>query len=88
MPSVITANLLSSGDVAYLTADGDWVWDLEKAAVANDATALQALEALALAAVKRNEVLSVYAMDVRIEGGAPAALSVREKIRAAHAPTV
>lgn len=88
MPSVVTANDLRSGAVVYLKADGRWVESLQDASVAEDAEALKTLEALALAAVERTEVTSVYAFDVRLVDGRPEPISVRERIRAAHVPTV
>lgn len=88
MPSVVTANDLRSGAVVYLTADGRWVQALEEASVAEDEDALKKLEALALAAVERTEVTAVYAFNVRLAAGRPEPISVRERIRAAHAPTV
>ncbi len=88
MPSVVTANVLRSGAVVYLTRDGQWVEALHGAAVAADTDALKCLETLALAAVERTEVTAVYAMDVRVVTGRPEPISVRERIRAAHQPTV
>jgi sulfite reductase (NADPH) hemoprotein beta-component len=88
MPSVVTANLLRSGVVVYLARDGRWVESLGEAAVAADAAALKQLETLALAAVEQTEVTAVYAFDVRLVAGRPEPISVRERIRAAHAPTV
>ena len=87
MPSVVTANELRSGAVVYLARDGRWVEALGDARVATDAGCLKALEALAMAAVEKTEVTAVYAMDVRLAGGRPEAVSVREKIRAARAPS-
>ena len=88
MPDVVTAHHLRSGAVVYLGGDGRWVEPLADAAVAADAPALKNLEALALASVERNEVTSVYAFPVRLAGGKPEPLSVRERIRAARLPTV
>ena len=88
MPSVVTANDLRSGAVVYLGRNGRWVPELGDATVAADAAGLKHLEALALAAVEKTEVTAVYAMDVRLAGSRPEPVSVREKIRAAHAPTV
>jgi hypothetical protein len=88
MPSVVTANVLRTGAIVYLKDDGTWVGKLAEAAVAADADARAALEKLALAAMERGEVTSVYAFDVDIVDGRPEALSVREKIRAAGTPTV
>lgn len=87
-PRVVTANLLRTGDVVYLAANGGWVRNLRNAAIAADAAQLSELESLARAAVERSEVVSVYAFDVDTTKGHPAPVSVRERIRAAHAPTV
>lgn len=88
MPTVVTANNLRSGFVVYLAANGRWVDTLERAAIAETAAALADLEALARSAVARTEVVSVYAMSVRIVDGQPVPLSARETIRAAHAPSI
>ena len=88
MPSVVTANILRTGAVVYLKDDGAWVEKLTDATAAPDADARARLEKLALAAVERSEVTAVYAFDVAIVDGHPTPLSVREKIRAAGAPTV
>lgn len=88
MPSVITANLLRSGEVVYLGRDGTWVSSLAEAHVAEDKSATVEQQVTALAAVTRNEVTAVYAIEVLLADGRPAPTSVRERIRAAHAPTV
>jgi len=88
MPSVVTANMLRTGAVVYLSADGRWVEKLADATAADSTDARSELEKLALAAIERNEVTAVYAFDVAIEDGRPAPLSVRERIRAAGAPTI
>jgi sulfite reductase (NADPH) hemoprotein beta-component len=88
MPSIVTANNLRSGAVVYLGAGGLWAESLGDAAVAGDAAALKSLEDQALRAVEQTEVTAVYAMDVRVVGGRPEPVSVRERIRAARAPSV
>lgn len=88
MSEVVTANKLHSGAVVYLDGEGRWVESINRAAVAADPTAREHLEQIAADAVARNEVTSVYAFAVRVVGGRAVPLSVREKIRAAHAPTV
>lgn len=85
MPNVITANLLRTGAVVYLASDGQWVRDLARAAIANDAPTLAPLEAIARTAVERRDVTAVYVFDVRIDAGRPTPISVRETIRATHA---
>ena len=88
MPSVVTANDLRSGAVVYLATDGRWVERLADAAVAADGEALKRFEALALAAVEETAVTAVYAFDVALVDGWPLPVSVRERIRAARAPSV
>ena len=88
MPRIVTANELRSGAVVYLARDGNWVEDLRHAVVAGGADDLKRLEMLAQAAVEKTEVTAVYAMDVRLADGRPEPISVREKIRAARAPSV
>ncbi len=88
MPSVVTANVLRTGAVVYLKANGTWVERLVDADVADGKDAMAAFEKLAFAAIERSEVTAVYAFDVAIVDGEPQPVSVREKIRAARAPTV
>jgi hypothetical protein len=88
MPSIVTANLLRSGTVVYLTRTGQWVDSLARADAAGTPDELKHLEHLALGSVERNEVTAVYAFDVRIIDGRAEPTSVRERIRAAHAATV
>ncbi len=88
MSDVVTANLLASGDVVYLGAGKRWVRSLSDAAVADDKASLAQLEAIANEAVAARKVTAVYAFAVALDNGRPTATSVREKIRAAHGPTV
>jgi len=88
MTEVVTANELRSGAVVYLAAEGRWVERLASAAVAENEAALQRLSSLAAASVERCEVTAVYAFDVRIVDGRPEPISVRERLRAARAPSV
>ena len=86
--SIITANVLRSGEVVYLADGATWTRDIARAAVAADKPALAAFEATANSAVVNREVTAVYAMDVVLRDGAPHPISVRESIRAALGPTV
>ncbi len=88
VPMVVTANNLRTGDVVYLGEAGQWVRLLSAAKVAVGEEAVGELEAVANAAHERDEVVAVYAMPVAVINGKPAAVSVREKIRAALGPTV
>ena len=88
MPSVVTANRLASGAVVYLGPAGVWVEALADADVAPDKAALAALEAIAARSADAREVVTVYPMDVALAAGRAAAISVREKIRAARGPSI
>ncbi len=88
MPSVITANLLRSGDVVYLAKGEEWVRLLEDAEIAQDKDALKTLEEIAQRAEARQLVVEAYPMDVDVVDGRAKARSVREVIRAQHGPTV
>lgn len=80
--------LATSGALAEKLIASGWSVATPVIAVATDAPALAKLEGLALAAVENGEVTAVYAFDVRLVDGVPEPISVRETIRAAHAPTV
>ncbi|MEQ8824527.1 MAG: DUF2849 domain-containing protein [Filomicrobium sp.] len=88
MPSIITANRLQDGIVVYLAKDGGWRTDLSAAHIAEDKDQLAALEVIASKAAGDQLIVGAYPMDVEISQGTPAPKSVREKIRAAHRPTI
>jgi hypothetical protein len=88
MPEVITANRLTDGIVVYLAPDGSWVEDLAHARVAVTEDEVKALESEAAKAIAERRVVATYPMAVAVEDGIPVALSVRERIRAAHRTTL
>jgi len=88
MPEVITANRLTDGIVVYLASDGSWVEALARARVAVTEDEIKALESEAAKAVAERRVVGTYPMAVAVEDGVPVALSVRERIRAAHRTTL
>ncbi|HXG77848.1 MAG TPA: DUF2849 domain-containing protein [Methyloceanibacter sp.] len=88
MPSVVTANRLVDGIVVYLAPDGSWTEDLNHAWLAETEEDVKNLEEAADRAVKDRKVVAVYPMDVAVENGEVHALSVRERIRAAHRTTL
>jgi Protein of unknown function (DUF2849) len=88
VPQVLTANRLRLGDVVYLDARDQWVADVGQAVFATDAEQLAKLEAIAAKAVAAQYVVAVYPIDVATTSGAPVPTSVKERIRAAHGPTV
>jgi hypothetical protein len=88
MPNVVTANRLTDGIVVYLAPDGGWVEELARAKLAATEEETKALEQEAAKAVVERRVVAVYPMEVIIQAGVPTALSVRERIRAAHRTTL
>jgi hypothetical protein len=88
MPEVITANRLTDGIVVYLAPDGSWVEDLAQARVAGTEDEVKALKSEAAKAIAERRVVATYPMAVAVEDGIPVALSVRERIRAAHRTTL
>jgi hypothetical protein len=87
MPTVVTANDLRSGSVVYLHHSEGWVSQLERAAIADDPEAMEQMKRLALSDMQGCKVTAVYAFDVHVIDGHPYPISVRERLRAAHAAT-
>ena len=88
MPDVVTANRLVDGIVVYLAKNGGWTEDLDDARLAETEDETKALEAEAAKAIAARFVVAVYPMPVEVENGHVHALSVRERIRAAHKTTL
>jgi hypothetical protein len=88
VPNVVTANRLTDGIVVYLAPDGSWTEDIAHARFAETEEETKVLEAQADKAVKARTVVAVYPMPVEIKDGTVDALSVRERIRAAHRTTL
>jgi hypothetical protein len=84
---VATANALKSGMVVFRTADGAWSRDIDRAFVAVDAAAAQALLGDANADAEANLVVEPYLVDVVRNGPKLVPTRLRELIRAAG-PTV
>lgn len=88
MPNVVTANRLVDGIVVYLAPDGSWTEDIAQARFAETEDETKTLEEIGNKAVKDRIVVAMYPMAVEIKDGAVDALSVRERIRAAHRTTL
>jgi hypothetical protein len=88
VPNVITANRLVDGIVVYLSPEGSWTEEIAHARFAETEDETQALEEIGNKAVKDRIVVAMYAMPVKLKDGAVDALSVRERIRAAHRTTL
>jgi Protein of unknown function (DUF2849) len=88
MPNVITANRLTDGIVVYLAPDGSWTEEIARARFAESEEETKALEVEGDKAVKDRIVVAMYPMPVEVKDGTVDALSVRERIRAAHRTTL
>ena len=86
MPKVLTANRLMAGEVVYWNNARGWVSGLDEADILADDLAEGAL-AGAAEWVTRREIVAPYLFDVRMEGGKPVPVKVREVIRS-KGPTV
>ena len=84
---MVIANRLADGQVVFLGAEGDWVEDIARGAVASDPVAAQRLLADAQLAESRNVVVEPYLIDIRDEARRRQPVAFREAIRAAG-PTV
>jgi hypothetical protein len=88
---VVTANLTREGLSAYLCADGGarrWTQNLAEATVVDGEDAAEALVKSAQPDVDATRVVGVYRFEVEMRDGRPVPTTAREKIRAAHSPTV
>src|SRR5579863_4134418 len=87
MPDVITANRLADGVVVFLSGDGSWSEDFNRAAVMGDAQATAGALARAREDEANNLVVDAYAVPVEERNGHLAPKALREAIRAAG-PTI
>ncbi len=76
----ITASLLASGDVVFLSEGGDWVEALGDAALFSDEAALA--PALDSAKAQVTTVVDAYPVEVRLQDDLPVPTSYRERVRA------
>ena len=86
-PVVVTANDLIEGDSVFLGPEG-WVRDVRLARAARTEEEALALDNAAAAAVKANQVVGPYRVEVSLESGRPEPVLRRERIRASGLPTV
>lgn len=87
MPSILTANRLTSGTVVYLAATGGWTERIAAARTALHDADVKDIEAIAARAAAANEIVGAYVMPVRLVEGRPEPVSVRERIRAERGPS-
>jgi hypothetical protein len=84
---MVLANRLTDGLTVFLAADGGWVEDIARGAVAANQDAAQQLLAAAQLAEANNAVVEPYLIGIRTDSGLRVPVSYREAIRAAG-PTV
>jgi hypothetical protein len=87
MPQVVTANRLTDGRVVFLDARGAWVERFADAAAFSEKDAIEAALKRAEQGVADNLVVDVFAFEVKLDGTALAAITLRDKIRT-RGPTV
>jgi len=88
---VVTANLTREGLSAYLRLDGAkrrWTQDIAEATVVEGEDEAAALLKSAQPDVDATLVVGLYHFEVDVEDGKPEPKTAREKIRAAHKPTI
>ncbi len=79
---VLTANRLRDGAVVYLSAEGEWVREIDRAAVADDEAAAAALTAAGEGAVAGRRVVAPYLIEVETASGGLKPGRYRERLRA------
>ncbi|MGH6841628.1 MAG: DUF2849 domain-containing protein [Methylocella sp.] len=87
MPSVICANRLADGIVAYVGRDGAWVTRLSQAKIFAGKAEAEAGLLVAQDDAKRNLVVEPVLVEVTEDAGALRAVTLREAIRA-RGPTI
>jgi hypothetical protein len=88
---VVTSNLTREGLAAYLRVEGGkriWTQNLAEATVVEGEDAAEALLKSTQPDVDATLVVGTYHFEVEVADGKPEAKTAREKIRAAHVPTI
>ena len=78
---VLTANDLLSGEVVFLTDDGNWSPHISQAAVVEAPEAIAALEAAGASGERERIVVASYLVDVERGPDGPVPVRVREHLR-------
>ena len=87
MAKVITANVLATGSVVFMTSDGRWVSQVDEAArFADDAAAAAHLERAAQDA-RKALIVDPFVTDVTAGAEGKPTMSLRDRIRA-YGPTI
>ena len=78
---ILTANILRTGLVVFLTRDHAWSEKVDEAAVANTEEDAKALEVKGVDDKIANLIVDPYLVDVVVEDGKIKAAHIRERIR-------
>jgi Protein of unknown function (DUF2849) len=84
---VLTANRLSDGIAVWYSTGKGWDVDIATAELVTDAAGEARLTAIGAAAYANNEVIDINVIDAVLTDGKPAAIKLRERIRA-EGPTI
>jgi len=85
---MVTANRLTDGMVVYLAPNGEWATRFTAGTVLADQPAADAALAQAEQAVRQQQIIGPYLIDVLVEGESVKPTSTRERIRADRRPTI
>ncbi|MFZ1773588.1 MAG: DUF2849 domain-containing protein [Rhizobiaceae bacterium] len=80
---ILTANLLSTGEAVWLSANGRWATAISQSDIARDDVSEARLESRGKASLARHEVVDVNLVEIALHDGNPLPLRLRERIRAA-----
>ena len=87
MQQMIIANELRSGEVVFLSEEGNWVNNIDKATVALDIDQANKLLTLAQEAEHNNKVVGAELVEIEAQDKQPFPKDIREAIRV-NGPTV
>lgn len=87
MSKIITANMLATGSVVFLDADGEWVHSLDQAVNYPDAQTAEDGMALALRDQERALIVDPFVVDKAAGEGSKPSMTLRDTIRA-FGPTI
>lgn len=82
-PQILTANLLSDGQVVFLGPDGSWRADIETAQLAAGENEASSLEAMGAEAVRENLVVEPYLIEIAETDDGRVPVEFRERRRLA-----
>lgn len=82
-PQVLTANQLSDGMAVFLSKDNVWLTSIENAQFARSEEEATDLEARALPAIRSNDIVDPYLIEIEETEAGPVPVQFRERRRIA-----